>query len=208
MAFDKIPGNTATNQQIAMMNKNFAQLANENVTKIYKDRNGIPSILIGLDSTGNSRIKVSKTGIDVTSANDADLYFNSAQNSFKVVTKSDTQIPAFLYGTGQVNYVKLVIPHGLSYTPIIQAYVAGKILDFSTSLLISSGRIPLPVVSSSSNNAYWFDTFSGSAVKLTILYGVDATNLTIQASSSVTSGAADTILSVPLTYYLLQETAN
>jgi hypothetical protein len=91
-----IPSGTDPAQVTAMINNNFRALNNEQVTKLYNDASGTPSILIGVDGTGKSVIKVAKTGMDVTTATDADLAFNSAQNTLKVVAKAVR--PLHLYG--------------------------------------------------------------------------------------------------------------
>lgn len=71
--FIPITGGTSPDQQLAMINKNFAELDSENVTKVYRGANGQVAIIEGklpyaggfgtlqYDSEGNSRIII---GID------------------------------------------------------------------------------------------------------------------------------------------------
>lgn len=86
-----IPINAGTSQEqvLAMVNKNFAELDNENVTKVYRgangnvaiiegklpysggfgtlqyDQDGNSRIIIGIDPDGEVNIHVSKPGYDI-----------------------------------------------------------------------------------------------------------------------------------------------
>lgn len=82
--FIPIPYGTDPAQQLAMINKNFGELDNENVTKIFYDINGTPSIAIGVQQDRTSRIKVATAGFDVTSATAEQLAFDSANITFRV----------------------------------------------------------------------------------------------------------------------------
>lgn len=89
--FIPITSGTSHEQMLAMINKNFAELDNENVTKVYRgangniaiiegklpyqggfgslyyDQNGKARILIGIDPDGDINLVVSKPDVDVLS---------------------------------------------------------------------------------------------------------------------------------------------
>lgn len=64
--FVPIPPNTDQAQTINLVNKNFAVLDHETSTKLYKDVNGVPTILIGILPDGTTGIVIAKDGVDVT----------------------------------------------------------------------------------------------------------------------------------------------
>lgn len=86
--FSPIAPNTSTQQLIAVINNNFAQLDNESVSKVFKqasgnaiingklpydggygslfyDKNGVPNIIIGILPNGETGIVVANPGVDV-----------------------------------------------------------------------------------------------------------------------------------------------
>lgn len=87
--FTPITGNTSQAQILAMINKNFAELDNENVTKVYRGKDGniaiiegkLPypggfgtmqydsdsnsRIILGIDPDGNVGLHISKDGYDM-----------------------------------------------------------------------------------------------------------------------------------------------
>lgn len=148
-----IPINPAadTSQQVSIINKNFAELDNEGTIKLYSDKTGTPNISIGIQPDGTSRIKVAKTGFDVTTATNDQLAFNSSQNTLKVVASGLIDITTpFPVITGPVNqsYQTIVtsIAHGLGYTPVVLTYLAEVVngsvngfFPFSFGSIYSSG---------------------------------------------------------------------
>lgn len=180
-----IPSGTGQAQVTAMINNNFRALNNEQVTKLYNDASGIPNILIGLDSTGNSRIKVASAGINVTTATDDQLLFNSAQDVFKIVKIMSFSIiqPA----ATSTSYSK---PHGLSFIPAVMGFLA------------AGGGLfrPLPthtsVTSDTVNHVIQFATWVDCQA--------DATNVTITFRNSLATDVGNYNFKI----YVLQETAN
>lgn len=171
-----------------MINKNFAELDAEGTKKIFYDSAGLPSIFIGIQNDGSSAIRVSKPGVDVTTATNSQLAFNSSQVAFKIAVRGTINWVATSAMTNGI-YTK-VIPHGLGYVPSAMVYFGDSgsnywPLPFSNPG-VSGGNIV--------NNEYYS-------------YVVDATNLTIRVilSSSVIYGIGNTLI---FTYYLLQESAN
>lgn len=126
-----IPINPAadTSQQVSIINKNFAELDAEGTIKLYSDKNGIPNISIGIQPDGTSRIKVAKPGIDVTKATDAQLAFNSAQNTLKIIATGLVDLPVtFPVRTGKLeNFSEtsmFEITHNLGFIPACLIYYA------------------------------------------------------------------------------------
>lgn len=196
-----IPTGTSSSQATAMMNRNFQQLNNEQVTKLYNDENGTPSILIGLDSTGKSVIKVSKTGVDVTTATNAQLAFNSAQNMFKIAQRtrvlSSTYVPSIVCPGNEYKVYTLVdsYTHGLGYVP----QVMGTVFE-------SGSYSPLPFTRAT-------DVGVDGSLLITYSMFTDATYLStmIEVSFDCIADAGGVNLELPsydFQFYLLQETAN
>jgi hypothetical protein len=177
-----IPSGTDPAQVTAMINRNFQALNNEQVTKLYNDASGTPSILIGVDSTGKSVVKVAKTGIDVTAATDAQLAFNSAQNTLKVVQSGTFSMTATA-GTSP----SATVPISLGYTPAIVANVS----------LPNAPLLYTPVN---------YTLFISSVVFVNVNVFVESTQITFQVGLGSGSSAFNGTYNFK--YYLLQETAN
>lgn len=184
--FVAIQPGTSPEQQLAMINKNFGELDAESATKLFYDVNGTPSISIGVQQDRTSRIRVAKPGKDVTTATDADLAFNSAQNVFKIVADSTVSCTAPAHTNNTTT-----IAHGLSYKPAVIAFLEAGIAV--------GARMPLPTWTSLTrddvNNVIVFRTW--------INVEVDATNLYIRYFNSLATVDGPCIVH----YYLLQETA-
>lgn len=63
--FTPIPGNTAPDQQLSIINNNFALLDGETYTKVYKDAQGVPTMIIGLLPDGTTGLVIAKPGVNV-----------------------------------------------------------------------------------------------------------------------------------------------
>lgn len=223
----QIPGDINQEDLLNSMNNLVRESNSRDVTQIYKDdsgnygviigkkpsgkrgiliyNNGVPQIDFGQLEDGTSGMKVSEDGTNVLTADNEELVFNSAQNVFKIIYKGTSSIPSFVTGTGQSASL-VTIPHGQSFTPIVQVYVQGYILDVSASIIASS-YIQLPIARGSAfGGNYYFDHTDGQR-DLAIVYAVDDTNIYVQAASDSTAGAK-TMHAIPVTYYILQETAN
>lgn len=128
--FLPIQAGTDPSQQLAIINKNFAELDAEGTKKLFYDSTGTPSVFIGIDGSGQSVVKVSKQGIDVTTANNTQLAFNSSQDTLKVVSTGVTTIsPSFsahgasTTGTDQATVHVDLTSLNLTSPPSILAYV-------------------------------------------------------------------------------------
>lgn len=195
------PTVTPTGQRIQMQNSQILAL----------DSNNNAVALFGTDSTGNNVVKVAKTGYDARTATGNNLIFNSNQDVFKIANKIQ-------YSTGTIaatlstNYYisqTYTIPHGLSYTPIVNIYTQAALLSPSLTLIATS-YVLLPVVINSLNSVvsyYNFPTLTSTYKPLNILYGVDATNVYLQIVSN-TDTSNFSMASIPFTIFCLQETVN
>lgn len=189
-------------------------------SRIYYNNNGVETVLLGLRranstngiGTDQQGLFVSQDGINVTNATNSQLIFNSNQDVFKIIKKDTTQsIPSFSITVGGSggNILK-TIPHGQSFTPLINIYVASFIETLGgggSFVLQSSSFTPLPIYGSSDANIYVFpNTAKTSYYPIDMMYAVDSTNIYIQCNCN--SATNDTIAAIPITYFLLQETAN
>lgn len=63
--FTPIAFGTDASQQLAIINDNFAQLDGETYTKVYKDSNGVPTMIEGLLPDGTTGLVIAKAGVNV-----------------------------------------------------------------------------------------------------------------------------------------------
>lgn len=160
--------------------------------------------IVGALPDGTYGMKVSQPTYDVTTTDDSNLIFNSSQNIFKIVAKiTDQSVPQFASSSSAT----LTYAHGQSTTPLVAIYARGQLYDPSAVSLVAVSYIPLPIyVTSSSLLNYFFPNTSGSSSSgLTILFGVDGTNIYVEATCDT---ASVTIKAIPLTIFILQETAS
>lgn len=216
--FTPIQPGTDPNQQLAIINKNFGELDNESVKKLYDDTTGTHRILID-GATG--AIKVARAGFDVTTATDAQLAYNSAQNVLKVantVTGSLAISFAARAAPGSDGTFRdlstntLPMPHGLGYVPAISPFFYDP-----TSLVYvpaANGSLLTGPSWSATNPVVVFQgTTAGSMATMYLLISVDATNVTIQGVRSGWQRSGVTVPSsilpsIEFKVYCLQETAS
>lgn len=201
MPFQQIGGGTNDPAQIInAVNQNIAQLQANESTQIFKDDTGTRRVLLGKGANDFYGLKVSQSGVDVTTATNSQLVFNSGNNIFKIVSSGTMTLPqASLSQTGTDQWnsgsSSVSVNHGLSYVPTVVAFA------------LSSGLYyPLNYTShgvGSFNNPSW-DTISIRS---------DATTIGASLSMLMYSGTlagSFTFTNGPYTikYYILQETAN
>lgn len=126
---------------LAYINQNFDVIDSQDRTKIIKN-GSTPTLLLGYQKNGfNGKdygLKISKPGVDVTTATNDQLIFNSSQNVFKV-RQSGTY--NFVVPDGSGGYIAhYTIPHGLSYVPAVLGYALVLVDDD----LIGDFWYPLP----------------------------------------------------------------
>jgi hypothetical protein len=192
--FTPIPPGTDPAQVNAMINKNFAEIDNENVKKLFYDENGVPSIIIGIQQDGKSRIKVAKAGYDVTTAADSELAFNSSQNVFKIV---QTGTGSFTKPANTV-VASTTITHNLGFQPAFVAYW----WDTDTTVYYES--IPSMSVMQSGAYAGLIANSTSCRADDTVFYVQMDTPNWGAGSNPLYVNAAN----IGFRYYLLQETAS
>jgi hypothetical protein len=178
--------------------------------KFFDPKTGIGTAQFGQYPDNSTALKVAKTGVEVSTATNNQLIFNSSQDIFKIVKKLPLTIPAFnttFGGTVTTGGSSAVVPHGQTFTPIVQVYVQGAIVNFNNGSLLASTYVPLPIVTADINSYYFENQANNTEYPLSIVYGVDATNVYVQAFYKGTGNDADTIGSISGTIFLLQETA-
>jgi len=166
---------------VNQVNQNFAQLDNENIKKVYNGPDGVPRIYI--DGT-QGIIKVAPEGVNVTTAADSELNFNSAQNTLKVVETGTATIEKPV----NTAYTLLEVPYDLSYPPMIMASVAS-----------SNFYEPLPAIYFIAENMYM-------QVKASLDHSAQSIWFEL-FTPNIVGGNYATALNLPIRYYLLQETA-
>ena len=195
--FTPVPANTDQAQQAAIINNNFAQLDNENIKKIMFDSTGTPRIFF--DGT-NGQIKVAKEGFDVTTATDAQLAFNSDQNTLKVAYKGVSSVTSPVVSGAAVGYYSgqgtTVVPHTLGYPPIV-------LLQYGTVANGSFSQTPTTWITQSSSSYVAKSTLMWTAEADAIYFFIDVEMIILVAGARTIS--ADTF---DFTYYLLQESAS
>lgn len=139
--------------------------------------------LFGFDSAGKMVVKVAKAGVNVLTATDDQLVFNSGQDMLKIVQKNTASLVVSAGGS-----TSKTVAHGLSFLPAIICYILppyGPPTYF-----------PNPAISV---NVATMVVGAVSHVE------VDATGVTF---SVVNDGSGLYTGTYNFTYYLMQETAN
>lgn len=162
----------------------------------FSDSNNIPRIIAYIDSNNQPIFKISESGIDVTSAANDELIFNSQQNVFKIVGTGTGTFPSASASTGagggwQADQQTTEITHNLGFVPIVIAHIN-----------FGGGWSLTP---------FSFFNVNASGIDLEQYY-VYATSTSFFAATNVainrTGAGSATIGGQNFTYYLLQETAN
>lgn len=191
---------------VKQVNEQARLISNENTTKIIKSDSGIETLTIGKIAEGGNGIlikdsndvnralfgefpdgsialKVSQTGIDVLTAANDDLVFNSSQNILKVVQSGTATVTA-IANQGTFNTVN----HSLGYTPMV-------IATCKSPLFPGNNRAMVPYISSPDTTSKVVATVSNTREDL-IQFGVEL-------GSAATGSAGDW----EFKYFLLQESA-
>lgn len=142
-------------------------------------------------------LKVADDGVDVLTATDDQLVFNSEQNTFKIVGSGTVTVGSFTvtfagndWKTGSATTV--TIPHGLSYVPAIKAYINN-----------ASSYYPIPL----SLTSVVTGVGGGFVVEQFRVY-VDSTNIYFMHDGYGFNAITTNYSSATIKYYLLQETAD
>lgn len=146
--------------------------------------NGVPIIDFGQLENGTNGMKVAQNGVDVTTADDDQLVFNSANNVFKIAMSGSVDISVSGSGPAQGT---ANIAHNLGYSPII------------------IGSVKLPAGLSSETVAFpgSYATYSGGLFRIREMYeyfAADNNTATLQIRSDIATGT------YTVQYYVLVET--
>lgn len=224
--FSPIHPSTPNDVLIAAINKNFASLDNETITKIFNGANGANSLIQGrlpnslgygyllyredgtvaiamyIDSTGTPILKVSKEGYDATTATNDQLIFNSAQNIFKVAYTTVHTFPAESI-TIAGGLQQLVYAHGLGSIPKVEVEIERK---KNPSLVLLETGFPSTFYTSIDLTKVYSET----DINLSDQYEIAVDNTDFRMNRVISNVSAGTLTcdSTTVRIYLLQETAN
>ncbi len=148
----------------------------------FFDANNVGLAQFGKFTDGTTALKVAQPNIEVGTATNSQLIFNSSQDIFKIVLTGTATIPAIATN----GYAHVTVTHNLGYKP--------GVIAFTT---YGGTNYPLPYLDIDNNG-----------LVLQLVNAQNITNTTIDfwqalPSTTVPQGAA----AAPVKYYLLQETA-
>lgn len=185
----------ATNNN--QINNMIRELNSRERIQIFKDDSGTRRVQIGKGANGFYGLKTSPEGVDVYTASDADLTFNS-DKSFTVIESGTVTFPSQSVTSASplVFATSFVIPHNAGrkpgfacFAPLFVGSTSGFPPDFP------SNQLWAPVY----NQSFIFEDPIGF---MTVYMGVDDTNLYI--GMSYTNQTAGTVVfsGAPVTYYI------
>lgn len=184
MAFQLIGGGGDLNTVTTTMNQNILELKGQDIRKIIRDDQGTRVAI--LDKNG-LRTTAPDSGIDVFTATDGQLTFNSARNTLKVVYSGELVVSKAVNTTGGTNFYT----HGLGYRPAVLAYIDFGDVNYS---------IPASfVVPTGANAGFVYEAYS---------MGVDESDFIVTVTTPSNSVTYPIALERTIRFYLLQETAN
>lgn len=153
----------------------------------FFDSTGVGVAQFGTFPDGSYALKVAKPGVDVTTATNSQLIFNSQYNTLKIVLSGTVTIPA----NNGSQITTATVTHNLGFTPMCMAYV-------------NSGSITmLPAML-----AYGANPISGHGIEIDAMAVVDSINSTTVTFNVVVGAGGLTLPATNIKYYLYQETAN
>lgn len=154
------------------------------------DDNQIPIALLGKDLVGDILVRVATPGVNVLTATEGELTFDSSR-SFIVVANSTHIIPSISVASGTNSQIQFItIPHNLGYVPSFQAYFTDP-----NALFIYFQGVKTPITGASIQQ--------GLYVTYQLFANIDATNLYlfIQYSNSDSSPHTATALDISYLIY-------
>lgn len=168
----------------------------------FFDINGIGVAQFGRFADNSTALKVAKSGVEVSTATDNQLIFNSSQDIFKIVVTGTATVTV---GPGDNFITKTTtIAHGLGYTPIVMGFV-----DAASSILTAGGRVITPYA------MYEEQSATGGFIDNSIYILIGLFTVTADATNiycSVGTHKADFYTQLQgdwqFKYYILQETAS
>lgn len=167
---------------------------------IYYDDSGVANVLIGKRPlTGVRGFYVAKTGIDVRTATDDQLIFNSQNDTLKVVKSGTADVTVM--SSDFLTTKTTIIPHNLGFTPASLCYCVGLPGDFTT----ITGQVLLPYTvfaeGSTASHPYKMNDMAY------FCFTTDSTNAYANIVVSDATFYNQLVGTYTFIYYLLQETA-
>jgi hypothetical protein len=196
MSFKLLGGGSDLNTVVNDMNSNILQLKNNETTEFFNDANGIRRVLLGQGANSFYGLKVSQPNIDVYTALDNQLIFNSNQNTFKIVNKFSASFTV-TSGSSSAASTTFSINHGLGYTPL---YFSTVNITTNTVSAGQVGLFPMP-----------FGTIGGGSTAQPLIGYLSLVSPYISNTSSISFNATVSVgsntFAGTVTAYILQETA-
>jgi hypothetical protein len=162
------------------------------VTDGTVDRVWLGKIGDGADDWG---LKVSEPSIDVASATDDQLLFDSSRNSFKIVSTDTISFAVGSLVSGATT--TQTVPHGLTTIPAVMAFVNGT----GSTYLVANQHYSVPVT---------IPVAVGGKYEAGVNYSfrVDSMNMYFDVSNYSSASPLTDIGTASFKYYVLQQTAN
>ena len=184
-----ISGDAKPAQIANTLNGTIRDIQAMQTTQVFKDETGTPVVILnknGLKTTTPG------SGIDVTTAENDDLTFNSNQNTLKVVLSGTVTIS--VTNTGFYDEFTATVAHGLSYTPAAMVFV-----NPPTGSGYTLQQLPYYI------NTYTLGTATAPTLNMQATAAVDSDSLDISiiAKTSISNFVGDWTFK----YFLLQESA-
>lgn len=202
MSFQLIGAGSDLSSTQTQINKNLLELKNNETTTVFKDDAGTRRVLLGKGADGFYGVKVSQEGIDVYSAADNELVFNSSQNVFKVSEAGTVSLASQSVGAGLSVDQKFTIPHDLGRVPAFNAFV----------LVTNTGQAAINQFPStyyvSISNVFSYTESGGTGLNYSHVAGIDEDNFYFTRSVFNGSASTQTIAASTLKYYIYEESAN
>lgn len=158
----------------------------------FPDTNGIGIAQFGQFPDGSTSLKIAQAGVEVATAPNSELIFNSNQDIFKIVDKFTTPF-SFTSGSG-ASVTSIIVTHNLGYQPLIFSSVS----NLTVNAFISSPiTVPIPHV--------LYGTTSGVSAFVPVFFieTAQVTNTIVDYSIGLfSSGEA---IAGTFTTYILQE---
>jgi len=124
MAFQNTSSTNSSSQNWMQVNDLARDIKSKERVTIYKDDAGTRRVLEGKGADGFYGLKVSPAEVDVYTATDDQLIFNSGQNVLKIVQTGTATIPSTTIPSTTTNGTSsVIITHNLGFKPVVIAYV-------------------------------------------------------------------------------------
>lgn len=177
----QVPGDVNQDELINQVNNAVRELNNRDTVQVYKDDAGTRRVILDKDG-----LRTSPEGVDVYTATNDQLTFNSNNNVFKIIATGTVELPG--PATSGSNPSTVSVTHGLGYTPIVFAHGSDG-GDYQALPWITTWKTGTP---------------NAGMVEWEISYTANPTTINFYWQSNLGLNGG----SITIKYYILQETAN